>query len=416
MLREHDRSKPMSDEPSPANVEVLRPGGPTNDTVELDRLRREIAALREQANHPRSLTELVLATDVAPEFFRRLATYLVLDKPAWDEFMSRCAVIASAQMYGHKKSETVAAAALKGMDMGMGFMESLDKIKVIHGTPTICGPKAKALIDQRLPGNRNECTESDDEKCIWIMRRPGREEKIFELTYEEVKHLADRNDLWNTYPRRMLKWNCFSEGAQEIYGDVLGDMYLTEELDGAPLPSTETKSAPKRNRKSSKKSPSKTSKNGLSDEQREALQKSLHEATLHMDTEWPHGITKRQQTRFTKTRTLLFEGACQGALEFVPDHIEPDQAKLVRAVLDGRSAKWRTVLSAVYALAELAQPDGVEKARRDIWTEAWKAEAGSKPTPKALAAADAALADKMLAGLKQSHERLKAQKKDGEGD
>jgi len=119
------------------------------------------------------------------------------------------------------------------MDMGMGFMESLDKIKVIHGTPTIRGPKAKALIDQRVPENRNECVESTDEKCVWVLRPPGRPEKEFVLTLDEVKHLASKNGLWKTYPRRMLKWNCFSEGAQEIYGHVLGDLYLTEELEGS---------------------------------------------------------------------------------------------------------------------------------------------------------------------------------------
>lgn len=395
-----------------AQVEVIESADPK--LGELNRLRQENALLRDQANRPRSLTELVLSTDLKPEFFRRLATYLILDKKAWDEFMGRCEVIAKANLYGHKTKESVATAALKGMDMGLGFMESLDKIKMIFGTPTIGGPKAKALIDQRVPENKNVCVESTEEKCVWILRRPGKEEKEFTLTFEQVKHLEQENDLWKTYRRRMLKWNCFSEGAQEIYGDVLGDLYLTEELKGAPPAGTTSSRSPQSRTSAPKSTKPKPKKNGLTDKRRESLNKVLHRTTLLMDPDWVTEIHADDEARFRETRKLVYESVCQTVLEFVPDTITPAQAKLIETRLNARAKKWKAVLQAIEANAEAAEPEDLEAMRRELWVGAWKTEAKCAPEPKMLASADDALADKMLAGLAKNLRRIQAQNPDGQ--
>lgn len=344
----------------------------------------------------------------------------------------------------------VVVTLLKGHDLGISFADALEHVYVVNGKPGVSGQLMLRLIYSRVRNPNSEplveFSEVGVEKATVRMRRPGQEwvERSFTIAEAATAGLLyhwkgdgdDRkkveNFVWHAYRQDMLLWRAVARCARIVFSDAIGGVYFYDELMSGPLndpnavlpghdepvirPKDDTASSGNGAKKTSKKTSKKKSKNGLTAEQRDALQKSLHEATLHMDPDWPDGIPKSQQARFKKTRTMVYEAACQTALEFVPDHIEPAQAELVGVVLNGRTAKWLPVLGAVQMLAQVARPDKIQEGRREIWTAAWKAEAASKPTPKALAAADASLADKMLAGLKQSHERLKAQKKDGEGD
>jgi hypothetical protein len=144
--------------------------------------------------------------------------------------------VCSSGLYGFKNREadhaSVRMVALKGFAMGMDLPRALETIKVIHGMPTIRGPQALHLIRERTRGAILDCVESTEERCEWKLARPGARAKTFCATREEVGRagLPDRNDLWNRYPKRMLKWHAFSEGAQELFGDVLMGCYITEEI------------------------------------------------------------------------------------------------------------------------------------------------------------------------------------------
>jgi hypothetical protein len=145
--------------------------------------------------------------------------------------------ICTSGMYGYKDSPQGNAAvrmvAMKGFAMGMDMLKSLEVIKVIHGTPTIRGPKALDLIRERTRNATLDCTESTSTTCTWLLGRPGEQPKAFTKSRDQVDRakLAEKNPLWNTYPERMLKWHTFSEGAQELFGDVLSGCYITEEMD-----------------------------------------------------------------------------------------------------------------------------------------------------------------------------------------
>jgi hypothetical protein len=149
----------------------------------------------------------------------------MLDDAAWQSFMRRCVVICKAGVYGHKSPETVAVAALRGMSLGLGFMESLDAVKVIHGTPQIRGAQAVALVRSRLPGAQLECVTHDDKRnteAVWKMARPGEDAKVFRVTLEDAKRAGlTKSQTWTKYPDRMLKWWAASQGCQELFGDVL---------------------------------------------------------------------------------------------------------------------------------------------------------------------------------------------------
>jgi hypothetical protein len=201
---------------------------------------------------------MLLAHSDNAEFNVRLANYIAFSQEAMEGFMKVCESFARVEAYGHKQAGTVLLAALRGMAMGMPFMEALEKICVIHGRPSIRGPAAKARIDTVHPGHA-ECIESTDKVCKWHFTRTYKNgtsiEKTFERNIEAFTHLLNSEKggrSWRTYPARMLKWNVYGEGAQEIYGDVLGGLYMAEEMEGVGEDSAPRQSArkapPPRNR------------------------------------------------------------------------------------------------------------------------------------------------------------------------
>ena len=167
--------------------------------------------------------------------YRALADQLMLDENAWRQFFGRCKCFAEAGLYGHKRPETVAAAGLKGMSLGMSFMEALDRIKVIKGTPVIRGSAAINHIHERCAGAKCRCIKSTDTEAVWSMERPGWEAREFRYTWAQAESsgIVKRNEVYKLFPARCLKWQAASEGAQEMFGDVLGGLYFQEEIEGA---------------------------------------------------------------------------------------------------------------------------------------------------------------------------------------
>ena len=183
----------------------------------------------------------VRATDdsslMTREQYRALADRLIFDKDAWDQYFARCECVVKAGMYGHKNASTVAVAGLKGMSLGMSFMEAIDRIKVIHGTPVIRGSAAINHIHERCKGAKCRCITSTTTEAVWIMSRPGWEPKEFRFTWDDaIKAGLLKNEIYKLYPARCLKWQAASEGAQEMFGDVLSGLYFQEEIHDTPPP------------------------------------------------------------------------------------------------------------------------------------------------------------------------------------
>jgi hypothetical protein len=210
-------------------------------------------------------------------FYKWLASALILDRSLWLQFFDRCKAMAAAQLYGHKRAETVAAAVLKGYSLGMDFMESLSKIKVIKGNPVLRGPNAiahvhavvtgarcrpitgalraggphgeiagfagidRADLVARLQAEHPDCWVDDrldtTKISVWLMVRPDWEPSLYTFTMAqaELAGLPSRNENWRLYPDRCLKWQAASVGTQEMFGDELEGMYLAEELENAPV-------------------------------------------------------------------------------------------------------------------------------------------------------------------------------------
>jgi len=172
--------------------------------------------------------------------------------------------VAASGMWGYKSPEEALVAVLFGLQLGMGAVEALSKIKVLHGTPTLRGPAAVAHI--RSLGGKIDCItglisklcverdeslkellvypkliktleqhgEDPEKVSVWRTERDGLERFFwYSISQAEAAGLTQRNAVWRAYPARMVKWQAASEAAQEVFGDWLLGAYFTEEMEGS---------------------------------------------------------------------------------------------------------------------------------------------------------------------------------------
>lgn len=173
-------------------------------------------------------TQEVPSIDTMAMTYKRLAAELMMSETAWVGYRERCDDIAKTRLYGHKSADTIMIAGLKGFEMGWSLMQSLERIKVIHGTPAILGPAAVAMV--RAEGFRIECVESTADVATWACERPGYKARKFSYTREQAERagLPGRNDNWNRYPERCLKWAAASLATQEMFTEVLKGFAIAE--------------------------------------------------------------------------------------------------------------------------------------------------------------------------------------------
>ncbi len=195
--------------------------------------------MTEEATEPTTIARVEL--DAAPvlhlkevaqleemQTYRKFAAQLMMKQDLWDGFMLRCDAIAKTRLYGHKTSDTVMIAGLKGFEMGWSLMQALERIKVIHGTPTIRGPSAVAMI--RSHGFKMDCVIQTAERSQWYCERPGYEPRTYNYERSEAEHagLPGRNDNWTKYPIECCKWAGAARAAKDLYTDLLGGFEITE--------------------------------------------------------------------------------------------------------------------------------------------------------------------------------------------
>jgi hypothetical protein len=125
----------------------------------------------------------------------------------------------------------VAAAILYGDEIGVGPMQSLARISVINGRPTLAAEMQRALILQA--GHDLWIEESTTTKCTVAGRRSGSDATSrVTWTMDDAKRagLAGKPP-WRTYPRQMLLARASAELARAVFPDSIGGLAATEEVD-----------------------------------------------------------------------------------------------------------------------------------------------------------------------------------------
>lgn len=134
-----------------------------------------------------------------------------------------------------KTPEQALAVAMKGHEVGMGFMQSFSHINVISGKPCISAEGMNYLIRKNFPKARIAFLERTDAVCkIKVRRNPDEDASEFSFSMDDAKRaMLLANPSWQKYPRAMLFARCFSEMARTVFPDALGGISYTPEEMGA---------------------------------------------------------------------------------------------------------------------------------------------------------------------------------------
>jgi hypothetical protein len=135
----------------------------------------------------------------------------------------------------------ITAALLYGAEVGLGRMQSLAKIAVINGRPTLAAEAQRALI--LAAGHELWVEESTISRCTIAGRRRD-SEQVSRVTWSmddaRRANLAGKTP-WRMYPRQMLLARASAELARAIFPDAIGGLAATEEIeDVAPATSDGT--------------------------------------------------------------------------------------------------------------------------------------------------------------------------------
>lgn len=160
------------------------------------------------------------------------------DQPQWIAMMAPAVELAKAiagtdfvpQTYRGKPAE-VTAAIMFGAEVGLGPLQSLAKIAVIKGRPTLAAEAQRALI---LAAGHEFWVEEATTTRVTVggRRRDSDRSQLFTWTLDDAKRagLAGQQN-WRTYPRQMLLARATAELARAVFPDVIGGLMATEEAE-----------------------------------------------------------------------------------------------------------------------------------------------------------------------------------------
>jgi hypothetical protein len=158
-----------------------------------------------------------------------------------DEAMAFARAVVAARMApsGFETPEACMIAILHGMEVGLTPLSALQRIAVIGGRPTIWGDGAMALV--RASGlaasieERIEGTGPADWVGVCTVRRKGDAhpvERRFSADDARRARLWGKAGPWSDYPQRMLQMRARAFALRDVFADVLGGLYLREEIEG----------------------------------------------------------------------------------------------------------------------------------------------------------------------------------------
>lgn len=158
---------------------------------------------------------------------------------------------------GLDTAEKAMIAIMHGLEIGMTPMAALQRIAVVNGRPTIWGDAAIGLV--RGSGlcefvRETMAGEGDQRVAKCEAKRKGEPEAVtrtFSVADARKAGLWGKSGPWSQFPDRMLQLRARAFALRDGFADVLGGMYLREELDdqtpvrdGAPPPATEQRLTP----------------------------------------------------------------------------------------------------------------------------------------------------------------------------
>jgi hypothetical protein len=133
-----------------------------------------------------------------------------------------------------KTPEAITVAILTGLELGLPPMFALNKIAVINGRPTLWGDAVPGILWSHGFKLR-EWRDGDTAHCE--VTRPGGDiiARSFSISDAKTAKLWGKAGPWQMFPDRMLAMRARSFAARDGAADVLGGLYVAEEIDGGTL-------------------------------------------------------------------------------------------------------------------------------------------------------------------------------------
>ena len=131
-------------------------------------------------------------------------------------------------------------AILHGLELGLTPLAALQRLALIEGRPTLWGDGALALV--RASGlctavrEMLEGSGPGDWQAVCTLRRRGEArviERRFSADDARRARLWGKPGPWTDYPQRMLQMRARAFALRDGFADVLGGLYLREELEGS---------------------------------------------------------------------------------------------------------------------------------------------------------------------------------------
>jgi hypothetical protein len=135
---------------------------------------------------------------------------------------------------GMDKPEQLMVAIMHGLEIGMPPMQSIQRIAVVNGRPTIWGDAVPALLLSR--GFKLfewiDDAEGTEHAAVCTVTRPDGHQvtRRFSRADAMAAGLWNKQGPWKQYPDRMLQMRARGFAARDGAADVLSGLYITEEV------------------------------------------------------------------------------------------------------------------------------------------------------------------------------------------
>jgi hypothetical protein len=128
----------------------------------------------------------------------------------------------------------IAAAILYGAEVGLEPMQSLQKVAVIRGRPTLSAEAQRGLV--LAAGHELYFEESTATRAIAAgRRRDGERVQRVTWSLEDARRAGIAGgENWRRYPAEMLRARASAALARAMFADVIGGMVASEEIEDEP--------------------------------------------------------------------------------------------------------------------------------------------------------------------------------------
>jgi len=161
---------------------------------------------------------------------------------------------------GYIKPEQIFVALQSGAELGLPPIHALNSIAVIKGKPSLYGDAALALVKgSGLLYEYKEEVVNEGEFMVAKVHSVRKEGEIkttvdTEFSVDDARQakLWMKPGVWQTHPKRMLKYKARAFNLRDNFPDVLMGLHITEELVGEtlePLPAPDCDTPKRENRK-----------------------------------------------------------------------------------------------------------------------------------------------------------------------